>query len=345
MSNAYLSPILQQSQFDDNGNFLAGGLIWSYAAGTTTPQAVYTDSTAATAWPNPITLDARGESGGEIWLTAGSSYKFVLESAPEYGQTHGEQISVFDEVTGVNDTVTIPSTNNWILFAGTPTYISGTSFSVAGDQRTTFQTYRRLKSSNSGGTIYSSILTQSYGAGVTTVTVLNDTGSLDAGLNSVYYSFVETDPSSIPPPFESGTRMLFAQAAAPFGWTQVTTYNDYALRLVNSTGGGTGGSVDFTTAFGVVTASSTTLSTSQIPSHNHPVASLDTSVGSTAYNIDWVREWSDSDNVATTSELNYRTTGTIYGYTLIQAAGGGGSHTHDVTLNVNYLDVIICEKD
>lgn len=82
MSNAYLCPILQQNQFTDNANFLAGGLIWSYVAGTTTPQAVYTDSTANTAWPNPIVLNQRGETGGEIWLAAGSSYKFVIEDAP-----------------------------------------------------------------------------------------------------------------------------------------------------------------------------------------------------------------------------------------------------------------------
>lgn len=339
MSNAYLSPILQQNQFDDNGNFLAGGLIWSYAAGTTTPQAVYTDSTAATAWPNPITLDARGETGGEIWLTAGSSYKFILESAPEYGQTHGAQVSLFDEVTGVNDTVTVPSTNNWIEYSGTPTYISGTSFSVAGDQRTTFQTYRRLKSINSGGTIYSSILSQSYGGGVTTVTVLNDTGSLDAGLSSIYYSFVETDPSSIPPPFASGTRMLFAQAAAPQGWTQVTTYNDYALRLVSSAGGGSGGSVAFTSAFANTNAGATTLSLSQIPAHTHDGYPTFTYVYSTGVGPmigDSVGYFNNGQATATvTPNHNFA----------VASNGSSGSHTHSLTLAVNYLDVILCSKD
>lgn len=341
MSNAYLSPILQQSQFDDNGNFLAGGLIWSYAAGTTTPQAVYTDSTAATAWPNPITLDARGECGGEIWLAAGSSYKFVLESAPEYGQTHGEQISVFDEVTGVNDTVTIPSTNNWIEFAGTPTYISGTSFSVAGDQRSTFQVDRRLKSVNSGGTIYSSILSRSYAAGATTVTVLNDTGSLDAGLSTIYYSFVETDPSSIPPPFASGTRIVFAQAAAPFGWTQVTTFNDYALRLVSGAGGGTGGSIPFTTAFFNGNVGSTTLTTSQIPSHNH--------LGNFSYTYAYTTGvgpfiYQGIQNTSVHGQAIGTTTPITTPYN-VPNDGGGGSHTHTINVNVNYLDLILCEKD
>lgn len=339
MSNAYLSPILQQSQFDDNGNFLAGGLIWSYAAGTTTPQAVYTDSTAATAWPNPITLDARGESGGEIWLTAGSSYKFVLESAPEYGQTHGEQISVFDEVTGVNDTVTIPSTNNWIEFAGTPTYISGTSFSVAGDQRSTFQVDRRLKSVNSGGTIYSSILSRSYAAGATTVTVLNDTGSLDAGLSTIYYSFVETDPSSIPPPFASGTRIVFAQAAAPFGWTQVTTFNDYALRLVSSAGGGSGGSVAFTSAFANTNTGATTLSLSQIPAHTHNGFPTFTYVSFTGVGP------MIGDSVGYIGSGQATTTVTPNHNFAVASNGSSAAHTHPLTLGVNYVNVIICEKD
>jgi hypothetical protein len=342
MSNAYLSPILQQSQFDDNGNFLAGGLIWSYVAGTTTPLAVYTTSDASVAWPNPIVLDARGECGGEIWLAAGSSYKFVLENAPQYGQTHGAVVSTFDEVTGVNDTVTVPSTNNWIEFSGTPTYISATSFSVAGDQRTTFQVYRRLRSSNSAGTIYSSILTSTYSTGITTVTVLNDTGTLDAGLSSVYYSFVETDPSAIPPPFASGTRLTFAQAAAPFGWTQVTTYNNYALRLVNTAGAGTGGANPFTTAFNSSnTVSSTTLSTSQMPSHAHAVA-YDTGIG--CGNVSGLNIFNTPNDCPVYQHyLGYRLNGSYN--QLLQDTGGNGSHNHTFNVNVQYIDVILCAKD
>jgi hypothetical protein len=281
-------------------------------------------------------LDARGECGGEIWLAAGSSYKFVLEDAPEYGQTHGPVVSTFDEVTGVNDTVTVPSTNNWIEFTGTPTYISATSFSVSGDQRTTFQVYRRLRSSNSAGTIYSSILTSTYSTGITTVTVLNDTGTLDAGLSSVYYSFVETDPSAIPPPFASGTVMLFVQAAAPFGWTQSTTHNDKALRIVSSAGGGTGGSVSFSgTLNSTTTSNATTLSLSQIPSHNH------SGIATSTYG-----QFSGGPfyGVAIAYGGTLFTTTTDQTFT-VTSNGGGGSHTHGVPLNIQYVDSMICIKD
>lgn len=44
----------------------------------------------------------------------------------------------------------------------------------------------------------------------------------------------------------AGTRVMFAQAAAPTGWTQVTSdeANNRMLRVVSSTGAGTGGSSD-----------------------------------------------------------------------------------------------------
>jgi hypothetical protein len=49
--------------------------------------------------------------------------------------------------------------------------------------------------------------------------------------------------------FQSGTKMLFAQTTAPLGWTKdVTNYDNNALRVVTGTAG-SGGTVDFTTAF------------------------------------------------------------------------------------------------
>jgi hypothetical protein len=68
--------------FDNNGVILSGGKIYTYAAGTTTPQAVYTSSSGATPHANPITLDSAGRvPGGEIWLTENLIYKFVIETS------------------------------------------------------------------------------------------------------------------------------------------------------------------------------------------------------------------------------------------------------------------------
>ena len=67
--------------FGNDGIPLAGGLIYTYAAGTTTPQATYTTSAGTTAHTNPIVLNSAGRvPGGEIWLLP-ASYKFVLQTS------------------------------------------------------------------------------------------------------------------------------------------------------------------------------------------------------------------------------------------------------------------------
>ena len=67
--------------FTDDGVPLAGGLIYSYQAGTTTPKVTYTSSAGNIAHTNPIILNSAGRvPSGEIWLTAGS-YKFLLATS------------------------------------------------------------------------------------------------------------------------------------------------------------------------------------------------------------------------------------------------------------------------
>jgi len=68
---------------DNNGNPLSGGLLYTYIAGTTTPQATYTTSSGSTPHSNPIVLDSAGRvpAGGEVWLPLFSAYKFVLQTA------------------------------------------------------------------------------------------------------------------------------------------------------------------------------------------------------------------------------------------------------------------------
>ncbi len=75
-----LSSVPKLQFFDNDGNPLVGGKLYTYAAGTTTPLATYTDSTGATPNTNPIILDSRGEAN--VWLTA-QSYKFVLKTSTD----------------------------------------------------------------------------------------------------------------------------------------------------------------------------------------------------------------------------------------------------------------------
>jgi hypothetical protein len=79
-----LPPVLRQRYFDANGNPLAGGMLYSYQAGTTTPQNTYTDQGGGTANANPVVLDANGEAS--VWLDPSLSYKFVLKNSSDVTQ-------------------------------------------------------------------------------------------------------------------------------------------------------------------------------------------------------------------------------------------------------------------
>lgn len=62
---------------DDDGNPLAGGRLYTYSAGTTTPKATYTTEAATVANANPVVLDSAGRA--VVFLTG--SYKFRLEDS------------------------------------------------------------------------------------------------------------------------------------------------------------------------------------------------------------------------------------------------------------------------
>ena len=188
-----LSPIGNDAPFlDANGNPLSGGKLYTYTAGSSTPENTYTTQAGSVANANPVILNSNGypASGGsvvEIWLTAGVEYKFTLKTSADV--TVWER----DDISGINDTsVTI---DQWVA-GPAPTFVSTTSFTLVGDQTTDFHAGRRVKTTNSGGTIYSTIKSSTFGA-VTTVVVVNDSGVLDSGLSAVSHGLLSsTNPST-----------------------------------------------------------------------------------------------------------------------------------------------------
>jgi len=76
-------PVPKMQFADMNGVPLAGGFVWTYAAGTTTPQASYTDYTGATMNANPVVLDSAGRAA--IFL-GNLSYKFVVQNSASVQQ-------------------------------------------------------------------------------------------------------------------------------------------------------------------------------------------------------------------------------------------------------------------
>lgn len=97
MAVVFLSPVggAAAQFFTNSGVILSGGKLYSYAAGTTTPQVTYTSSSGVTAHTNPIILDSAGRvPGGEIWLLP-PSYKFVLTTSTNV------LIATYDNISGI----------------------------------------------------------------------------------------------------------------------------------------------------------------------------------------------------------------------------------------------------
>ena len=163
------------------------------------------------------------------------------------------------------------------------------------------------------------------------------------------------------PTIPSGTIMLFMQAAAPTGWTQVTTVNNAGIRIVNTAGGGTGGTVPFSTLFGpastytgTVTITSgqvgdTSLTVAQLAAHSHG-ASL---TGTNALNgLIGANQYAGGFGFA----IQGSTSGNVGGSVTIADAGSGDPHTHSLVgvvaggnftsnFDLQYVDVIAASKN
>jgi hypothetical protein len=76
-------PYAKVQFFDRNGKPLAGGKLYTYVAGTTTPKTTYSSASGA-ANLNPVILDSAGRA--QVWLDATTSYKFVLKDRNDVEQ-------------------------------------------------------------------------------------------------------------------------------------------------------------------------------------------------------------------------------------------------------------------
>ena len=176
--------------FDANGDSLAGGKLYAFAAGTSTPKTTFQDQAKVASHAHPIVLDSNGEA--EIWLDTGT-YKIRLDNSADVTQW------TVDLVQGILD-VSTASLDEWVTFAAASlTFIDTTSFSVGGDQRTTFQLGRRVRTTLTAGTGYHTIIDSQFAASITTVTVVNDSTVLDSGLSAVDAGIISADNPSVDP--------------------------------------------------------------------------------------------------------------------------------------------------
>ena len=105
---------------DANGAPLVGGKLYTYAAGTTTPQVTYTDFGGGTANANPVILDSRGEASVRLGTAL---YKMALYSATNV------LIWTVDNINGSTFAVNATGTGSQVAFSVvngfTAIYING----------------------------------------------------------------------------------------------------------------------------------------------------------------------------------------------------------------------------
>ena len=145
--------------------------------------------------------------------------------------------------------------------------------------------------------------------------------------------------------FSQGTDAIFFQSSAPSGWTKNTSHNNKALRVVSGTGGGSGGSNSFTSAFpsskpisGNFPISGTvgnhTLTSNQLPSHTHAnggAVTLSPGGGDVKSGGGWSRSTPGTGNNSTNASAHSH-----------PFSSGSASFSANINLAVQYIDVIVC---
>ena len=152
--------------------------------------------------------------------------------------------------------------------------------------------------------------------------------------------------------FASGTRMPFAQAAAPTGWTQDTSdnANNRMLRVVNTAGNGVGGSAD-PTVNSIVPYHTHTFTTGYMSAdHSHGIGDP-----SHAHSDQGTRVVRGSPSGTTQfQDWDGGTHGTYAATTGIWTGGVSANHNHTGSTDSNsnqgnwtprYINMIICSKN
>lgn len=182
---------------DSNGDPANGYRLFFYAAGSSTKQSTYNDSSGGVANTNPIVLNSSGQPATEVWGTIGQSYKigFAAPGADDPPSSFiwtEDNVATPDPASGASATI-----SEWQTYSGTPTFLSSTTFSLTGDQRATFNVGRRLRLQVTAGTIYAYVRAVAFTSS-TTVTVVNDSTALDSGLSAVAYGILSGTNASVP---------------------------------------------------------------------------------------------------------------------------------------------------
>ncbi len=150
--------------------------------------------------------------------------------------------------------------------------------------------------------------------------------------------------------FPTGTRMVFQQAAAPTGWTKDVTaaLDDHALRVVTTTAftAGSLGTNSFSATLGGSAGVSTdgyTLLTADIPGHTHASGSGNANMMAASTSSVIMNRLSDPGG---SGDSDFESGSiTITTSTATASTGGDGAHSHTLSVDIQFVDLIIATKD
>jgi hypothetical protein len=139
--------------FDNNGDPLVGGKLYTYMSGTTTPAFTKTDATGTVNNTNPVILDARGEAS--VWLDESIVYRFVLKTSTDVELWTSDGITGFITPTTkgqfrftANGSFTVPAGVTKLWLSGVA---GGGGGSGGSEQISSFGTYVYLGSGGGSG--------------------------------------------------------------------------------------------------------------------------------------------------------------------------------------------------
>lgn len=268
-----LSPIGNAAQFFTvNGAPLNAGQLFTYAAGTSTPQATFTSSAGSIQNANPIILGVDGRPPNEVWLSAGIAYKFVLEDSTN------AVLGTYDNISGIPPNLIV---NSYLTGLTMSAAQAASSVSVAAGQATDSTNVLSMSLS-------SSISKTTSGWAVGTGNGGLDTGSSaqntwyhfyliyrsDTGVTDIIFSLSATGPTL--PTSYTNFRRIGAAKTRP---TDATTWmgfvqdGDYFQWITPVSQGG-GGAIGFDFSSNNPGTSAITQTLPNVPSGVHVLAQL-----------------------------------------------------------------------
>lgn len=252
------------------------------------------------AWDSPLNTNF-----DQLDALLGNTYNIVVNSSIAGVNFNSTHVTVGTTVTNV----TMNTSNSQALYFP----VTGNS---TGTKNLIFPAVGAMYVVNNLSTASFTLNAKTAAGGSTTITL--------TGISLIVTD--ATSPYNVQPSatFASGTALLFPQASAPSGWTQDTSINDRVLRMTSGSGAATGG----TWTISGLTVGNTTLTLSQIPSHDHTYEKSQDGNATRAGGGGTCNDGLTSDDTGN--------------------SGGGGSHTHSISASgawrPSYYDVIRATK-